>query len=177
MSVNEKGVVYNVAELTNLESKVGEVLGLAQAGQEATRKVKTLAQKEKQRDLVAQLGQMAQEAGETAKRCREVASSFEGKKSAINAKAKETKQKASQMMQTYLGDDADALDGFEFLTMAEAGEVGHWTVVEKLNQDAKHRELRELVRWVKPIQQRHFKQAIEGSVVLARAEDPNEPAS
>jgi hypothetical protein len=33
------------------------------------------------------------------------------------------------MMSTYLGDDADALDGFEFLTMAEAGEVGHWSVV------------------------------------------------
>ena len=29
------------------------------------------------------------------------------------------------MARTYLGDDADALDGFEFLTMAEAGEVGH----------------------------------------------------
>jgi hypothetical protein len=81
------------------------------------------------------------------------------------------------MMDTYLDDDADALDGFEFLTMAEAGEVGHWTVVEKLNQDAKNRELRELVRWAKPIQQRHFKQVIEGSVMLAREEDPNETAS
>ena len=30
------------------------------------------------------------------------------------------------MMRTYLGADADGLDGFEFLTMAEAGEVGHW---------------------------------------------------
>jgi hypothetical protein len=30
------------------------------------------------------------------------------------------------MMETYLGgSDVDALGGFEFLTMAEAGEVGH----------------------------------------------------
>jgi hypothetical protein len=29
-------------------------------------------------------------------------------------------------MSTHLGDDAEGLDGFEFLTMAEAGEVGHW---------------------------------------------------
>ena len=29
------------------------------------------------------------------------------------------------MMSTYLDEDSDALDGFEFLTMAEAGEVGH----------------------------------------------------
>ena len=35
------------------------------------------------------------------------------------------------MMKTYLGEDADALDGFEFLTMAEAGEVGHWSVLRQ----------------------------------------------
>lgn len=29
------------------------------------------------------------------------------------------------MMSTYLGDDSDGLDGLEFMTMAEAGEVGH----------------------------------------------------
>ena len=40
------------------------------------------------------------------------------------------------MMSTYLGDDADDLDGFEFLTMAEAGEVGHWSVLGKLNERA-----------------------------------------
>ena len=30
--------------------------------------------------------------------------------------------------------DADALDGFEFVTMAEAAEVGHWSVLRKLNE-------------------------------------------
>jgi hypothetical protein len=166
-----------VAELTNLESKLGEVMGLAQAGQEATRKVKSLAQKERQKELVGTLTQMSKEAGETAKRCNQLAGQFKGKKTAIAEKARATKEKVTKMMEAYLDDDADALDGFEFLTMAEAGEVGHWTVVEKLNQDAKNRELRELVRWVKPVQQRHFKQAIEGSVLLAREEDPNETAS
>ena len=38
------------------------------------------------------------------------------------------------MMSTYLGSDADDLDGFEFLTMAEAGEVGHWEILGKLNE-------------------------------------------
>ena len=41
------------------------------------------------------------------------------------------------MMTTYLGDDADGLDGFEFLTMAEAGEVGHWAVLGKLNESGR----------------------------------------
>ena len=73
-------------------------------------------------------------------------------------------------------DDADALDGFEFLTMAEAGEVGHWQVVGTMNQRAKLPGLQELVEWVTPIQQRHFQQTLEGSVELAEDEDPNEPA-
>ena len=80
------------------------------------------------------------------------------------------------MMSTYLGDDADALDGFEFLTMAEAGEVGHWSIVGKLNERAQLPGLGELVDWQKPIQERHFQQTLEGSLELAADEDPNEPA-
>ena len=165
-----------MAELTQLEAKVGEVLGLAQAAKESTRKVKQLAQKEKQRDLVQELQQIAEEATETAKRVNQVASSFKGKKSAITEKARETKEKAADMMDTYLDEDADALDGFEFLTMAEAGEVGHWAVLEKLNEDARHEELQEVVKWVLPIQQKHLEKAIEGSVKLAAEEDANAPA-
>ena len=52
------------------------------------------------------------------------------------------------MMSTYLGDDADALDGFEFLTMAEAGEVGHWSVVGTMNERARVDGLQELVDWM-----------------------------
>jgi hypothetical protein len=44
--------------------------------------------------------------------------------------------KAAEMMSTYLDPDSDALDGFEFLTMAEAGEVGHWSVLSALNKQA-----------------------------------------
>ena len=36
------------------------------------------------------------------------------------------------MMKTYLGDEEEALDGFEFLAMAEAGELCHWEIVEKM---------------------------------------------
>ena len=165
-----------MAELTQLESKVGEVLGLAQAAQEATRKVKSLAQKEKQRDLVEQLNQIAQEAKETAQRVTQVAGSFQGKKSAISQDAREVKQKATEMMQTYLDDDADALDGFEFLTMAEAGETGHWRVLGEMSRKAGHMELQDVVEWVTPIQERHFEQALEGARTLAAEEDPNDPA-
>lgn len=166
-----------MAELTALESKIGEVLGLAMAAQDATRKVTKLVQDEGDHgDLAQTLQRMAQEAKETEERTTEIASELEGKKTAILEKARETKQEATEMMSTYLGDDADALDGFEFLTMAEAGEVGHWQVVGTMNRRAQLPGLQELVEWVTPIQQRHFQDTLEGSVELAGDEDPNEPA-
>jgi hypothetical protein len=166
-----------MAELTALESKIGEVLGLAMAAQDVTGKVsKLVADEGSHEDLCETLNRMAQEAKETEERTTELAGELEGKKTAIIEKARETKREASEMMSAYLGDDADALDGFEFLTMAEAGEVGHWSVVRTMNQRAQVPGLEELVEWVTPIQQRHFQETLEGSVELAADEDPNEPA-
>jgi hypothetical protein len=166
-----------MAELTALESKIGEVLGLAMAAQDATQKVSKLVQDEgDHEDLSQTLQQMAREAKETEERTTQLASGLEGKKTAILEKARETKQEATEMMSTYLGDDADALDGFEFLTMAEAGEVGHWAVVGTMNERARVQGLQELVDWAIPIQQRHFEETLAGSVALAGDEDPNEPA-
>ena len=80
------------------------------------------------------------------------------------------------MASTYLGDDADDLDGFEFMTMAEAGEVGHWLVLGKLNETAGEEEIRELVEWATPIQERHFQTVKECALELAADEDPYEEA-
>ena len=117
-----------MAELTVLEEKLAEVLGLAMAAKAATDKVSALTDEP---DLSTTLGRMHDEADETESRCTEVAGEIDGKKTAILDKARETKAEATEMMKTYLGEDADALDGFEFLTMAEAGEVGHWSVLQQ----------------------------------------------
>ena len=166
-----------MAELTALESKIGEVLGLAMAAQGATQKVSKLVEDEGNHDdLRTALQRMHEEARETEERTTELAGSVEGKKTAILDKARETKQEATEMMSTYLGGDSDGLDGFEFLTMAEAGEVGHWTVVRTMNKRAGLRGLDELAEWQIPIQQRHLEETLKGSVALAADEDPNEPA-
>lgn len=160
-----------MAELTTLEEKLAEVLGLAQAAQGATEKVEGLVEDD---DVAATLRQMREEAEETERRCTELADDRNGKKTAILEKAQETKSEATEMMSTYLGGDSDGLDGFEFLTMAEAGEVGHWTVLGKLNESAGEQELRELVEWALPIQERHFSDVKECSLQLAGEEDPYE---
>ena len=144
-----------MAELTTLEEKLAEVTGLAKAAQEATQKVEGLVDDE---ELAGELQRMRER---------------DGKKTAILEKAQETKNEAAEMMSTYLGYDSDDLDGFEFLTMAEAGEVGHWEILGKLNEKAGESSIQELVDWALPIQQRHFQEAREGSLTLAAEEDPN----
>ena len=162
-----------MAELTNLEEKLAEVTGLAMAAQVAGDKVRKLTEEEDE-SLVQVLQRMAEEAKATQERCEEVASTIEGKKTAIADMARETKQKASEMMDTYLDAESDALDGFEFLTMAEAAEVGHLQVLGTLAESAGRTEVQELVQWALPIQEKHFQQVLEGSKTLAAEEDPNE---
>lgn len=161
-----------MAELTTLESKLGEVVGLAMAAQEATEKVLKLPELE--RDLAQKLERMHEEAAEAERRGTELAGNFEGKKTAILEEARETKSKAKEMLQTYLDEEADALDGFEFLTMAEAGEVGHWSVLETLNQRARDAGIGEYVEWGLPIQQRHLAEVTEATTALASEKDPGE---
>ena len=162
-----------MAELTTLEEKLAEVTGLAKAAQEATEKVEGLTDDD---SLASQLQKMREEAEETERRCTDVAEQRDGKKTAILEKAQETKNEAAEMMQTYLGSDSDDLDGFEFLTMAEAGEVGHWEILGKLNEKAGESEISELVEWALPIQERHLEQVRKGSLTLAAEEDPNAEA-
>ena len=159
-----------MAELTVLDAKIAEVLGLAQAAQGTIDKVSKLVDDE---TLRSELERVKQEAAETEERTTQLVQNLDGKKTAVLDKARETKAEATEMMSTYLGKDADGLDGFEFLTMAEAAEVGHWRIVGKLNERARNSELQEIVEWVTPIQQRHFQQALEGSLQLAAEEDPN----
>jgi len=160
-----------MADVNTLEEKLAEVMGLAQAAQGLTEKVEGLVDDD---EIKAKLRQMREEAQETERRCTELADAREGKKTAILDMAQETKGEATEMSRTYLGDDADGLDGFEFMIMAEAGEVGHWEVLGKLNESAGEQPIRELVEWAQPIQARHLADARECALTLAGEEDPYE---
>ena len=164
-----------MATLTKLESKLAEVLGLAMAAQDAAREVRGMLGSE-HAPLAEKLAQARDDARETQQRCTELASSFKGKKTAILDEARTVKQEATEMREAYLADEEEPLDGFEFLTMAEAGEVGHWSIVAKLNEKAGNAELRTLTDWALPIQQRHLQEVLDGSLKLAADEDPDADA-
>ena len=156
-----------MAELTELDEKLAEVYGLAQAAQGATHKVSKLVDDE---EIVSTLQRMHEEAAETEQRCEQLAGELDGKKTAIQEKARETKQEAEQMMKDYLGDDADGLDGLEFLIMAEAGELGHVEIVGAMNEVTGEPKVQELFEWARPIQQRLFEQTRQAALQLARQE-------
>ncbi|MGI9113016.1 MAG: hypothetical protein ACR2GT_12610, partial [Gaiellaceae bacterium] len=138
-----------MAELTNLETKLGEVIGLAMAAQVAIDRISKLGPPP---DLAKQMKQMRSEAAAAEKGGADLAGTFDGKKSKILAEARTVKKKGGEMLKTYLDRDSDILDGMEFMTMAEAGEVGHWSVLGEMNKAARHAGVRELVKVQLPIQ-------------------------
>jgi hypothetical protein len=156
-----------MAELEPIEEKLAEVLGLAQASQDTVGKVIGMCDDE---EVVSTLERMRDESGQTRERCEAIAADLDGKKTAIEDKARETKQEASQMRDDYLGDDADALDGLEFMIMAEAGELGHVEIVGTMAEQIGDQKLRELAEWAQPIQQRHFDDTRKCALALAREE-------
>jgi hypothetical protein len=164
-----------MAELTHLDEKLAEVLGLAQAAQVATQKVGSLARKEKETELVALMQEMGTQAGELQKRCEAVAGTREGMKTAITQKARETKAEVADFMKTYL-EDAEALDGLEFLSMSEAGEMAHWEILAQLNDKAKDRDIAKVVKFALPLQKSHVDAVRTHSLRLAADEDPSDPA-
>jgi hypothetical protein len=164
-----------MAQLTVLDEKLAEVLGLAQAAQQAAKKVATLARREKESDLVDMMSEMGNEARTVEERCQQIANARDGVKSAINKEARETKVELLDFMKSYL-EDAEALDGLEFLSMAEAGELAHWKILEKLNEKAGDTEIAEAIKIALPLQQRHVQRVAAASLDLAASEDPDEEA-
>jgi hypothetical protein len=164
-----------MADLTTLEEKLAEVTGLAGAAQETTKKVEGMLGAGSG-SLADTLRQMREEAKETESRCIDLADARDGKKTAILEKAQDTKNEATEMMRTYLGEDSDELDGFEFLIMAEAGELGHWEILRTLNEQAGIGVVRELTEFAIPVQERHERVTRETALALAGAEDALEPS-
>jgi hypothetical protein len=156
-----------MAELTPLDEKLAEVLGLAQAAQSATAHVAKMEGADAFKD---QLVRMSNDAVETERRTDSLIDSLKGRKTAIRDLAGETKSEAEEMMATYLEGEEEALDGFEFLTMAEAGELGHWEIVRAMGNALSEAEVIELAHWAVNIQTDHFNGVRATSVTLAKDE-------
>ncbi|HEY4096909.1 MAG TPA: hypothetical protein VGM33_15415 [Baekduia sp.] len=154
-------------DLTPLDEKLAEVLGLAQAAQTATDTVAKMEDAERFSDA---LSRMHEQAAETERRTDELIDGLDGKKTAIREMARETKGEATEMMKTYLADEEEALDGFEFLSMAEAGELCHWEIVEKMADSIGARDVQALAEWAVGVQREHVETVRRAALTLAGQE-------
>src|SRR5688572_23493580 len=162
-----------MAELTPLDEKLAEVLGLAQAAQQATEQVSKV---EGADDFADSLERMQREAAETEERTSTLVDGLDGKKTAIHDKARETKGEAVEMMKTYLEGEEEALDGFEFLSMAEAGELCHWEIVQTIAERVKATEAKALADWAVDVQRKHV-EAVRGAYLALATEEAKEMAA
>jgi hypothetical protein len=111
-----------------LEQKIGEALGLEVAAQKAVQELGSKGLLDEQ-GMKANLDKMRKEASNHQTKLEQLIqklSQSQGLNSEnIQKSAEETEQKASQMMNTYLGEDPDSSEAIEFLCLAEGVEVTH----------------------------------------------------
>ena len=74
----------------------------------------------------------------------------------IEDKAEETAEKASKIMETYLGDQPDTQEALEFLCLAEGGEVTHYEVLASVAKDIKNKKFGTKVRAILNEEKRHL---------------------
>jgi rubrerythrin len=125
-----------MANKQKLEQKLGEVLGLEMAAQKAVQELGSKGLLDEQ-GMKAKLDKMRKEANNHQTKLEELVRKLSQSSLGLNSEniqesAEETEQKASQMMNTYLGDDPDSSEAIEFLCLAEGGEVTHYEVLSTM---------------------------------------------
>jgi rubrerythrin len=151
-----------------IEEKIGEVLGLEMAAQKAVDQLisKGLLNK---REIKQQVEEIRKEAHQHQTQIEELCENLSTKSSKeqkidsenVKSVAAETEQKASQMMTTYLGEDADTSEALEFLCIAEGGEVTHYEVLDAMVKDVKDTEFRDKVKSILNEEKEHLQECIK----------------
>ncbi|HEV2877324.1 MAG TPA: hypothetical protein VGW09_08605 [Nitrososphaeraceae archaeon] len=147
-----------------LEQRLGEVLGLEMAAQKAVEELSAKGLLE-EAGIEAQVEGMKQEANNHQKKIEQLVenlSKSEGLDSqSVQESAKETQQKASQMMHIYLGEDPDSSEALDFLSLAEGGEVIHYEALNTMAQGIKDMQVTDTVQSILEEEKKHLMQCIQ----------------
>ena len=131
-----------------IQEKIGEALGLEKAAQKAVEQLDSRGLLEPEH--VKTLSKMKDEAGKQEQKMEELVEELTDSdgfdSSTIEEKAAETADKASKIMETYLGEDPDTQEALEFLCLAEGGEVAHYEVLASVAKDVKNKKFGPQVR-------------------------------
>ncbi|HEY6757552.1 MAG TPA: hypothetical protein VI037_09235 [Nitrososphaera sp.] len=149
-----------MVEIEKVEEQIGEVLGLEMAAQKAVEELSLKGLLDK-RGIKGKLRGMKNEAASHQKKIEKLMqtiSESEGlSQDTIRQHAQEASQKASQIMQTYLGEDPDTLDALEFLCLAEGSEVTHYEVLSEVAKELNEKKFATEVRSILKEEKEHLK--------------------
>lgn len=149
----------------NLQKKLGEVLGLERAAQKAVDEL--ISMKLLKSDSKTEAKEIQGEAITHEEKIQEVVSIFSEDKdiqldiSKVEESAKETEEKAAQIMKTYLGEEPDTPEALEFLCLAEGGEVSHYEVLQAICGNFDNKKALSTVKSILKEEQRHLTRCID----------------
>jgi ferritin-like metal-binding protein YciE len=140
-----------------IEEKIGEALGLEMAAQTAVEELASKGLLDKG-GMKAKLENMKKQANNHQTDLEELVSSPSLGLDSINIQkvANETVQKASEMMETYLGESPDSSEAIEFLCLAEGGEVTHYEVLNAMTKLVKDRKFSAKVKAILEEEKKHL---------------------
>ena len=143
-----------------LEEKIGEAIGLEMAAQKAVKELSSKGLLPEESTAKNKLEGMRKEANNHQTVMEEIVTKLtksEGLDSSnIEEMAKETEQKATKMMETYLGEDPDSQEALEFLCLAEGGEVTHYEVLNELTKEIKDKQIATKIKSILEEEQKHL---------------------
>jgi predicted DsbA family dithiol-disulfide isomerase len=126
-----------MADTEMIQEKLGEAIGLEKAAQKAVEELESRGLLKFEH--MKKLNKMNEQAGRQEERMEKLVEELtesEGFDSdAIESTGEETAEKASKMMETYLGEKPDIQEALEFLCLAEGAEVTHYEVLTAIAKD------------------------------------------
>lgn len=141
-----------------IQEKIGEAIGLERAAQKA---VETLESRGLLKpEQIKRLSKMKDEAGQQEQEMEALVEDLGNTdgfdSSPIEEKATETADKASRIMETYLGEDPDTQEALEFLCLAEGAEVTHYEVLKSVAKDVENKKFGRQVNSILAEEKRHL---------------------
>ena len=141
-----------------IEQKIGEAIGLEKAAQKAVVELesKGLLKAEHEKKLMAMKEEANEQQREMEELIEKIAENEGFDLENINSVSEETAQKASKIMETYLGEEPDTQEALEFLCLAEGAEVTHYEVLTSVAKEVKSRKFGTKVKDILKEEQNHL---------------------
>ena len=155
----------NKENIENLQKKLGEVLGLERAAQKAVDEL--ISMKLLKSNSKDESREIQEEASNHEEKIQEVARIFSEDKDVqldinkVKESAKETEEKATNIMKIYLGEKPDTSEALEFLCLAEGGEVAHYEVLQAICSNFDNKKALSTVKSILKEEQRHLTRCID----------------